>query len=182
LAVAYDDGIRWYGYCRKRAATHLLEPAPNVKVDAHEMERRQKLFDRVFALNHSDMGKLSTGAAIETWGTVAEALGKEPDLAALNLTEDMSKAHAAAVNASQSHNREVDEDSAAMNALRAARGAFDRAARAYARMVEGVLVHEGKESELGRYVLARDPAYAARRSANVPITEEPGADAVDEAP
>ncbi|MBK9261996.1 MAG: hypothetical protein IPM54_19595 [Polyangiaceae bacterium] len=112
--------------------------------------------------------------------SLAEALAKEPDLQPLQFADDMSKAHAAAVNAAQALNREVDEDAAATNALRAARVAFDKAARAYARIIEGVLVDEGKENDLSQYVLARDPAYAARRKANVPITEEPGAEAAEQ--
>ncbi|MBK9258256.1 MAG: hypothetical protein IPM54_00285 [Polyangiaceae bacterium] len=136
LAAACDEALRWYEYIRNRAEARLLQPAPNVKVDAHEMARRRKLFDRVFSLNPSDFARVSTGVAIETWGAVAEALAKEPDLQPLHLADDMSKAHAAAVNAAQALNREVDEDAAATNTLRAARVAFDKAARA-ARIIEG---------------------------------------------
>ncbi|HRI68052.1 MAG TPA: hypothetical protein PK156_27635 [Polyangium sp.] len=180
LAAAVSNALRWYEFVRDRAESRLLKPAPNVHVDVHEMERRQKLFARVFGIAPSSFSAQSTQAVIETFGMVAEALTKEPDLVPLKLDDDMRNAHQAAEAAAVSLNREIDEDSAAQKALRQAREAFDRAARTHARIVEGILVHENKEDDLGQYVLSRDPAYAARRKANAPLSEEPGAETIEQ--
>jgi hypothetical protein len=182
LATAVSNAVRWYEFIRDRAESRLLKIAPNVQVDVHEMERRQKLFARVFGIAPSGFSVQSSQAVIETIGMVTEALAKEPELAPLNLDDDLRKAHQAAEVAASALNREIDEDSAAQKALRQAREGIDRAARTHARIVEGVLIHEGKENELGQYVLARDAAYAARRKANVPLSEEPGAETIEQNP
>jgi hypothetical protein len=46
-------------------------------------------------------------------------------------------------------------------------------------VIAGILKQEGKDGDIGKYVLARDPAYAARRAAGVPIEEEPGIEPVE---
>ena len=180
LATAVGQAIRWYEFARDRAESRLLKIAPNVHVDGHEMERRQKLFARIFGTAPSSFSAQSARAVIETMGVVAEALANEPDLAPLKLDDDMRHAHQTAEAAALALNREIDEDSAAQKALRQIREAFDRAARAHARIVEGVLVHEGKETDLGQFVLSRDPAYAARRKANAPLADEPGAETIEQ--
>jgi len=133
-------------------------------------------------MNPSDLARAATGVAIETFGIVADALATEPDLKPLGFATDMSTTHKAAVDAARALNRETDEDSAAMKSLREARVNFDRAAHGHARLMEGILVHEGKEAQLGQYVLAKDPMYAARRAAQVPISEEPGAGDIESEP
>ena len=56
---------------------------------------------------------------------------------------------------------------------------MDRAAEAHALLVKSILTRAGRKEELGRYILAADPAYAARRAARAPIGEEPGIGEVD---
>ena len=71
--------------------------------------------------------------------------------------------------------REQREDREATASLNAARDVLDTAHRAHALAVESVLVRGGKRADLGRYLLARDASYIARRAAKKPINEEPGA-------
>jgi hypothetical protein len=114
---------------------------------------------------------------------ITKALGEEPDLKPLGFAGDMAKAHEKAEKASKELDREVNEDSAATQTLRDCRAAFDRASGAHALLIAGILKHGGKDGDIGKYVLAKDPAYAARRAAGVPIGDEPGIEPVEgEAP
>jgi hypothetical protein len=75
--------------------------------------------------------------------------------------------------ASHTLSRETDKHADAMKALSAAREAFDRSALAHAHLMESILVRQKREAELGRYVLVREAAYAARRAAHAPVSGEP---------
>lgn len=174
LQRAVELGVRWYAFILTKASAALLEAPPNAPILQDELARRQKLLNRVFSKAPSDFTKMGSASAIEVFGSVATALSTEPELTPLGFAADMATAHANAEQAAKRLNRETDEDSAAMNILREARADFDRCHQGHARLVEGILLHEGKEGELGRYILAKDPAYAARRSAQAPISEEPG--------
>ncbi|MRG91828.1 hypothetical protein [Polyangium spumosum] len=174
--------VRRYAFVRGKVQDVLLNVDPDMPLPASERERRQRLFDRVFGTTPSDLGRMSQGNIVEVAGGVADALAKEPDLAQLGLAEGLAIAHAAARDAAKELNREADEDTQAMLGLRAARDAFDRAASAHALFVESLLARSGRKDEIGQFVLARDAAYAARRAARVPVSEEPGANEIDEPP
>jgi len=114
---------------------------------------------------------------------VVVALNDEELLKPLGYGAALAEAHAAAESAGYALDRELADDSGAMKEVRKARAAFDRAAKAHALQVQSLLVRAERESELGRFVLAKDAAYAARRAAGAPLSEEPGVAEVDaEAP
>ncbi len=175
LEETVSAAVRRYGFVRSKIQDTLLNIDPDAPLPASEMERRQRLFGRVFRVAPSDLERLGQGSIIELVGGVADALDKEPDLAPLGLASALAAAHAAARNAAKELNRETDEDAQAMTTLRAARESFDRASSAHALLIESILVRNGRKEDFGRFILARDPAYAARRAARVPVTEEPGA-------
>lgn len=182
LEEAVHGCVRRYGFVRGKVQDALFNIDPDMPLPASERERRQRLFDRVFNTTPSDLGRMSQGNIVELVGGVADALEKEPDLAPLGLAEGLAIAHAAARDAAKELYREADEDSQAMIALRAARDAFDRASSAHALFVESLLARSGRKTEIGQFILARDAAYAARRAARVPVSEEPGANEIDAPP
>ncbi len=173
------SAVARYGFIRGKVGDALLNTDPDEQIDPKEIERRQKLYDRVFGIMPSDLDRLSQKAGIEKLESVTQSLSGEPDLKPLGYAGALSKTLTAAVSAIGKLNREIDEDSAAMVALRAAREQFDRNHASYALLVQAVLVREKRESEIGRYVLARDPTYAARRAARAPMEQEPGADEIE---
>lgn len=179
LEQAVSAAVRRYGFVRAKVQDALLNIDPDAPLPASEIERRQRLFGRVFRAAPSDLERMGQGSVIELASGVADALEKEPDLAPLGLAPGLAAAVAAARTAAKELNRESNEDAQAMTALRAARELFDRASTAHALLVESILVRAGRKEDLGRLVLAREPAYAARRAARVPVTEEPGANEIE---
>jgi hypothetical protein len=171
--------IRRYVFTRNKVQDALLNVDPATPITATELARRTRLFDKVFAQTGSELERLSQRKAIESMGSVVQALGDEADLKGLGLKAPLEATHVAAETAASNLDRELKEDDVALAALREAREAHDRAADGHALLVESVLVRSGRKAELGDYVLAKDAAYAARRAAKAPIGEEEGVDAVD---
>jgi hypothetical protein len=182
LEQAIASLVRRYGFVRGKIHDTLLNVDPDAPLPAAELERRQKLVTRVFRAAQSDLERMGQGSIIELVGSAVDALEKEPDLAPLGFQTPLSASLDAAKSAAKELKRETGEDAQAMTALRAARDGFDRAQRAHALLVESILVRESREEELGRFVLAKDPAYAARRAARAPIGDEPGANEDSAAP
>lgn len=179
LAESIAALVRRYAFVRGKVQDVLLNVDPDVVVNATELERRKRLVDRTFNLSQSDVERLSQGAIIEFVGTVIDALNTEPDLQALGYGASFAAIHQAAKSDAQEFGRETTEDAQAMSLLRAARDGFDRAAYAHTLLVESILVRHNRKEELGQFILSRNAAYAARRAARVPVTEEPGIDDVD---
>jgi len=175
LGRGIRTAIRKYAFVRGKVHDELLNVDPEVLIPAAEIERRERLVSRVFRPAASDLERMGQGPVIEFLSSVVDALANEPDLKPLNHAASLSSVVTAAKEAAQELNREIDEDAQAITNLRGAREAFDRAARAHALQIESILVRTGHIDDLGRYVLARDPAYAARRAARRPVAEEPGA-------
>ncbi len=175
LEQAKGTLVRRYGFIRGKVQDALLNVDPDAGVLASEMERRSRLFGRVFVAAPSELERLGPNAVIERIGSVVDALRDEGDLKPFGHEASLRAALSVAQQAAKELNRETDEDAQAMAALRKAREAFDRALSAHALQVESILVRQGRESELGRFVLAKDAAYAARRAARMPVSEEPGA-------
>ncbi len=182
LATALTGVTRRYGFVRSKVQDTLLNVDPDASPAPAEIERRQRLVNRVFGASPSDLERLGQGALIERLGSVVEALTKDPDLAPLKHAVTLGAAYKTAQDAAQSLNRETDEDADAMKALRAAREAFDRSASAHSLLLESILVRQKREAELGRFVLGRDAAYTARRAAHTPLSDEPGAEDLGAAP
>jgi hypothetical protein len=179
LAESIAALVRRYAFVRGKVQDALLNVDPDVVVTATELERRKRLVERTFRLSQSDLERMAQGAIIEYVGTVVEALEAEPDLKPLGYGSSFAAVHSTAKNDAHEFGREASEDAEAMNALRTARDAFDRAAYAHTLLVESILVRHNRKDELGRFILSRNAAYSARRAARVPLTEEPGGGDVD---
>ena len=182
LSTALLAATRRYGFIRSKVQDALLNVDPDASPEKAEIERRQRLFNRVFGAATSDLERLGQGALIERLGSVLEALSQDPDLAPLKHDVSLGAVHKAAQDAAQSLSRETSEDAEAMKVLRAAREAFDRSASAHSHLMESILVRQKREAELGRFVLAREAAYAARRANHTPISAEPDAEQPGAAP
>lgn len=174
--------VRRYAFVRGKVQDGLLNVDPESPLPSTELVRRQRLFDRVFRAVVSDLERASQRTVIETLAGVVKALDEEDDLAPFKLAATLGAALTKADAAARSLARETGEDAAAMTALRTAREELDRAADAHALLVTSVLVRAGRQQETGQLILAKDPAYAARRAARAPIQEEEGAVAVDAEP
>lgn len=179
LEQAIDAAKRRYAFVRNKVQDALLNVDPDAPLPASEIERRQRLFQRVFRAAPSDLDRLGQGQVIEAIGVVTDALDKEPELKALGFTTSVAAAHTAAKNAAKELSRENNEDAQAMDALRAARASFDRASDAHTLLVKSLLVRVGRADDLGQFILAHDSAYAARRAAKAPISQEIGASELD---
>jgi hypothetical protein len=179
LAESIAALVRRYTFVRGKIQDALLNVDPDIGVNATEIERRTRLFERTFGLAPSDLERLAQGAIIEFVGTIVEALETEPDLKPLGYAASFAAIHNAAKSDVQEFNRETNEDAQAMNSLRNARAGLDRAAYAHALLVESILVRQNRKDELGQFILSRNAAYSARRAARVPVAEEPGGGDVD---
>ena len=179
LAESVAALVRRYAFVRGKVQDALLNVDPDVVVNATELERRKRLVDRTFSLSQSDIERLGQGAIIEIVGTVVEALETEPDLKPLGYGTSFMAIHNAAKSDAHEFGRENNEDAQAMTSLRNARAGFDRATNAHTLLVESILVRHNRKDEIGQFILSRNAAYAARRAARVPVTEEPGGDDVD---
>jgi hypothetical protein len=171
--------VRRYAFVRGKVQDVLLNVDPDAAINATELERRKRLVDRTFSLSQSDLDRLAQGAIIEFVGGVVEALDAEPDLKPLGYGPSFAAIHSAAKSDAQEFGRETTEDAQAMTSLRASRETFDRAAYAHLLLVESILVRHDRKEELGQFILSRNAAYAARRAARVPVSEEPGGADVD---
>lgn len=167
--------VRRYGFIRGKVQDVLLNVDPEVIVSAEEIERRNKLFDRVFRHAPSDLNREGQGTIVEFVSGVATALQDEPDLKSLGFAVSLTTALDAAKAAQKALGRETNEDAQAMTALRNARTTLDTAALAHELLVESILVRVNRRDDLGQYILRRNAAYAARRAARVPVNQEPAA-------
>ena len=179
LGQTISSAVRKYAFIRGKVHDALVNIDPDAPLPASEIERRERLIGRVFRIATSDLERLGQGAIIEFLTSVVDALDNEPDLKSLGLTSALANGVNAAKNAAKELNRETDEDAQAMSKLRAAREAFDRAAKSHLLQIESILVRQSRIDEIGRFILARDPAYAARRAARSPVNEEPGATEIE---
>jgi hypothetical protein len=182
LGQAIAMVVRKYIFIRGKVQDALVNVDPDAALAAGEIERRERLVNRVLGFTGSDLERMGQGAIIEFLSGVGVALNDEPDLKSLGFAESFTNALDKAKNAAKDLNRENDEDSKAMAQLRLARDAFDRAARAHGLQVESILIRQSRQEELGRFILAKDAAYAARRVSRAPVADEPGASDVDNPP
>jgi hypothetical protein len=175
LGQTIDTLVRRYAFLRGKVQDALVNIDPDIPLPAGEIERRERLLGRVFRIAASDLERMGQGSIIEFVASVVDALETEPDLKALGFGPALSNALNAAKNAAKELNRENDEDAKAMATLRTAREVFDRTSKSHALQIESILVRQSRSEELGRYILAKDAAYAARRAARAPVADEPGA-------
>jgi hypothetical protein len=167
-----------YARAAHSAGGLLVDEDPDAPMSDAERERRERLIKATFNLTRNELRDLAPDtlhARLTAWQSACE---QNADLKPLKLCRAI-KPHIAQLGALVAdHRREVREDREATAALNAAREGLDVAHRAHVLLLESVLVRGGRSGELGRFVLARDAAYIARRAANKPITEEPGAPAL----
>lgn len=171
-------------YVSGEASRVLLNPPPEVVVTAEEITEREGLLARLFPVAPYDFGRQTVARRIELLRSTAqlareavvrEALGE----ALAELIVARLDAARAAITAQQDElAREVREDREAYIVLAAARETFVRALQVHTLMVRLVLIHGGREAELGRYVRAQDAAYKARRLSGRSMKEEEGIEAV----
>lgn len=182
-AVAAKAQGQWR-FVSSEASRVLLNPPPEVVVTAEEITEREDLLARLFPVAPYDFGRqtvawrielLRSSAQLARAAVVRQVLG-EP-LADL-ITGRFDAAQAAITAQQDELTRELREDREAHAALAAAREVFVRALQVHTLMVRLVLVHGGREAELGRYVRAQDAAYRARRLSGRSMKEEEGIEAV----
>jgi hypothetical protein len=164
-----------YGRAQHIASGLLVDADPDAPMSDAERERRERLISSVFTLNRASFRDGAADRLHSQLSALLLACEQNPELGALKLTR-VIKPHIVKLGALLTdHQREQREDRQATASLNAARDVLDTAHRAHALAVESVLVRGGKRADLGRYLLARDASYLARRAAKKPINEEPGA-------
>lgn len=176
--TAITDAVATYAYVRNRIKDALLNLLPHEQraLSTEELALRRRAFNRVLGRNPSDITNQSPEKQVTLLTDVAEAIGQDPRLGGFNIHQDLVEAITRADASQAGWTKERGEDSDAMRSLVAAREGFDRVASAHGLLVRSLLVRQGREAELGRFVKTQDPAYAARRRAQQPIEEEPDAD------
>jgi hypothetical protein len=168
-----------YEHDRKDVEGALLNPDPDEGISSEELHRRIKLFDRHFTLTKSDLEKYGVDTLVDTISPIVKALATDADLAALDLAEAATRDYEALKGAKKDLQREKDEDIDAMKVVKKSRVGLGRQHRSFSLFVESLLVAQDRENDLGRYIKAYEPAYAARRKAGVSIDREPEAAAVN---
>lgn len=177
LGAARQDAIRRYAFVRSTARQRLLtiDPDQGPPLSPAEQARRENGLARTLGLNASDLQERSTRDLVARLDVVTEALRSDPLLKDLGLLQSLEPSVGALRHASDTVDREIGEDRAAYALLESRRSTLQRKLSAHRLWVEAALVDADRRSELGRYVLAADAAYAARRQAGKPVSEEPGA-------
>jgi hypothetical protein len=153
----------------------LIDADPDHPMPDAERARLAKLLKQTFGLSANAIRDLPADKLHEQLSALVLACEQNPDLKPLKLTKAI-KPHVATLDKHvRAMQQETREDRDATRALEEARASLDVAHRAHISLVESVLIRAGKLDLIGRYILTRDATYQARRKANKPITEEPGA-------
>ena len=159
-------------------AAGLLIDDPEAPMSAGERKRRQRLIKDIFIFTRNGLRDRTPDALFVQFEAWLLACEQDPDLKPLKLTRAI-KPHITQLGAlAEGHQQEQREDRDATADLNEAREGLDAAHSAHVLLVESVLVRGRRSDQLGRFVLARDAAYAARRRAKKPLTDEPGAAAL----
>lgn len=176
LGAARRQAVGRYQFVRAKAMDLLLNTDPDDEpLSAEERAHREKGLSRTLGPTASDIAPLGTRGLLETLGHVVAALSEDPLLKGLGLAPKLEPAVKALGEANAAVEREVGEDRGAFLALEERRSGLQRCLNAHRLWVEAPLVAAGRPEVLGRFVLAADPAYSARRTAGKPVIEEPGA-------
>lgn len=168
-ASAVEAAGRQYRYVYQKARLALATDDPENPMPEELLAERTKQFEQTFAAVPSSLEGLGSERVAEFLDQGARLLRtfdpSEFDDLVRRLEQAAQRLHAA----NDQWRREVSEDRAATDALKQARAQHDRAAKVHALLVEAALVEQGREAELGRFLLAQDPAYRARRAAGLPV-------------
>lgn len=176
--AAIRDAVATYSFVRRKIKDALLNLPPDQArtTSAEEITLRARAIERVLGRHTGKINNQGVERQVTLLTELAQAIAQDPILSAPGAHKGLEDAIARADAAQKDLSREQREDTDAMRALTTARDAFDRAASAHALLVRALLTRQGRESELGRFIKAQDPAYAARRRAQQPIEDEPDAD------
>lgn len=177
---AAEDEWRYY---RGKVADHLLNPPRAVRatLTPTQLEARHAALLRTFPHNTTDFSRLTPAAKLEALRATIEAVGDEPlvrDAWAAEVRAQLTPVAEALDLANKAVTKENRDGQAAFEDLDLARADFDRRQSAYVTQVEAALKDTDHLDNIGRYILARDPAYRARRAAGQPIREEKGVEAI----
>ncbi len=164
-----------YRYYRARTRDTLLNYAPGTVVAPEESTRRERLYDRYYKLNHSELANMALDKQVEVLDALLTAHETENELKALGHGPLLEAAIRPGIQAVQEFHREVREDLIATQALVIDRIVFDRTHRAHIQFIESLLLRHERDSEAGYFVKRRDPSYAARRRTKAPMAQEPEA-------
>lgn len=175
---ALGNALEHYRFFRSRTYDALLNLPPSAQITVEEVTRRQRLYDRYFKLNYSDLSRQAFEKQVEVLDNLLAAHESEAELKALGHTAELEAVIRPAIKAIQEYHRETREDIMATSALVEARTVFDRAHRAHIQLIESLLVRHNIEHEAGHFLKRRDPTYAARRRTKAPVTQEPDAIAI----
>lgn len=173
------NALDHYRFYRSRTYDALLNPPPGTQISTEEITRRQRLYDRYFKLNYTELSKQALDKQVEVLDNLLTAHETEDELKNLGHTHQLEAAFRPAIAAIQEFHRETREDLMATAILVEARTIFDRAHRANTQLIDSLLIRHSLESEAGHFIKRRDPTYAARRRANTPIAQEPEASTIE---
>lgn len=173
------NALEHYRFFRNRAYDALLNLPPGTRLPDEEITRRQRLYDRYFKLNYTQLSRQALEKQVEVLDNLVAAHETEEDLRNLGHSAQLEAAIRPAIAAIQEYHRETREDLMATSALIEARTIFDRAHRAHVLLVESLLVRHGLENEAGHFLKRRDAAYAARRRSKTSVTQEPEAATIE---
>lgn len=177
--VAEDE----WRYYRGKVSDHLLNPPRAVRatLTPKQMQDRQAALVRVFPHNTTDFSRLTPGSKLEALRATIEAVADEPlvgDAWAAEVRAQLTPAADALDVANKGVTKEARDSLAAFEKLDLERAHFDRRQSAYVTQVEAALKDTDHQDHIGRYILARDPAYRARRAAGQSIREEKGVEVI----
>lgn len=153
----------------------LIDDDPAHPISDAERARRVKLIKQTFTLIPSSFRELAPEKLHEQLSSWSLACEQNPDLKALKLTKAIKPHLVTFEKHMRAVQQETREDRDATLGLDEARAGLDAAHSAHVLLVESILTRARKLDLIGRYILTRDATYQARRKANKPITEEPGA-------
>ena len=178
LDKSVSAATKQYSFIRGDVEHRLLSDDPDAPRAPDEIEKGEAAFKAVFT--QASLRGLGPERLLEVLEEVAEAMIRDPKLAALGLHGRLERAAADLKPRVVLWVREGAEDIEGTTSLRRARAAFDREHGGHALQVRSVLEREGSQHPPGRYLLSEDPAYRGRRRAGRPLNEEPGIEGVDE--
>lgn len=178
IALKTTREALWPHYLRVElgARAALLAPDPDQPLPADKQAEHELLIARTFTLDRKALERESYEKAWAKLDEVVRVCSTNPILKPLKLAKGLRTAldkYGANLEAWQADQR---EDRDAQDALKVARAQIATALATHRLLVLAALTQQGREAELGRYVRAADPAYAARRNASAPIEDEPDAD------
>ena len=171
-----------WGFVTDEVGSKLLRVDPDAPPAAEVLAERQAWARRMMVVSARELERSTTERQLEVL-RVALQVAAEPDAPevpaeVIAVVGRLERVRAGLAAAQAELFKELREDREAYLALESARADFDRAQAAHFRQVQSALLAQGREKELGRFILSQDAAYRARRVARRPLQEEEGIAAV----